>query len=99
MHAPTPTSPALPGIAANILARVRERKPRVHCITNVVAQSLTANVLLAAGAVPSMTVAPAGIAHFVCSAEALAVNLGPLDRGRRQCCGSDTDTATSAPHP
>ena len=30
-------------------------RPRVHCITNAVAQNFTANMLLAAGAVPSMT--------------------------------------------
>ena len=48
----------LPHIAADILERVRQRRPRVHCITNAVAQTFTANVLLAAGAVPSMTIAP-----------------------------------------
>ncbi len=41
------------------------RRPRVHCLTNSVAQSFTANLLLAAGAIPSMTVAPEEIAHFV----------------------------------
>ena len=30
----------------------------MHCITNAVAQNFTANMLLAAGAVPSMTIAP-----------------------------------------
>jgi hydroxyethylthiazole kinase len=99
MHAPTPTSHALPGIAADILARVRERKPRVHCITNVVAQNLTANVLLAAGAVPSMTVAPDEIAHFVSSADALVVNLGTLDRERRQSVEIAVDTANAARQP
>ena len=39
-----------------------QRRPRVHCITNAVAQNFTANVLLAAGAVPSMTIAPKEIA-------------------------------------
>ena len=34
--------------------------PRVHCITNAVAQNFTANVLLAAGAVPSMTLSRRG---------------------------------------
>ena len=48
----------LPAIAADILERLRERRPRVHCITNAVAQNFTANMLLAAGAVPSMTIAP-----------------------------------------
>jgi hypothetical protein len=39
--------------AADLIERLRARRPRVHCITNAVAQNLTANVLLAAGAVPS----------------------------------------------
>ena len=47
----------LPAIAADILERLRQRRPRVHCITNAVAQNFTANMLLAAGAVPSMTIA------------------------------------------
>ena len=45
----------LPHITADILTRLRARAPRVHCITNAVAQTFTANVLLAAGAIPSMT--------------------------------------------
>jgi hydroxyethylthiazole kinase-like sugar kinase family protein len=35
MHAPLD----LPDIAADTLQRVRERAPRVHCITNTVAQA------------------------------------------------------------
>ena len=79
MHAPRD----LPLIAADILARVRARRPRVHCITNSVAQNFTANMLLAAGAVPSMTTDPAEIREFVASADALLVNLGTLDAVRQ----------------
>jgi hydroxyethylthiazole kinase len=63
---------------------VRERRPRIHCITNAVAQNFTANLLLAAGAIPSMTVGPDEIADFVGSADALLVNLGTFDRERRE---------------
>jgi hydroxyethylthiazole kinase len=66
-----------------LLALLRERRPRVHCITNSVVQELTANVLLAAGAIPSMTTSPEEIGHFTASAEALLVNLGTLDGERR----------------
>ena len=53
MHAREPhRAPTCAGIAADILARVRARAPRIHCITNAVAQNFTANVLLAAGALP-----------------------------------------------
>jgi hydroxyethylthiazole kinase len=79
MHAPV----ELADIAADVLARVRDRGPRVHCITNTVAQQYTANVLLAAGAVPSMTISPEEIVSFVASADALLVNLGTFDTERR----------------
>lgn len=70
-------------VAADVLARIRQRAPRVHCITNAVAQQYTANMLLAAGAVPSMTISPEEIAGFVTSADALLVNLGTFDLERR----------------
>lgn len=79
MHAPV----ELADIAADVLARIRDRGPRVHCITNTVAQQYTANMLLAAGAVPSMTISPDEIVSFVASAEALLVNLGTFDDERR----------------
>lgn len=79
MHAPRD----LPLMAADILARIRARRPRVHCITNSVAQNFTANMLLAAGAVPSMTTDPNEIREFVASADSLLVNLGTLDAERQ----------------
>lgn len=86
MHAPSQPSltSELPGIAGNVLVRIRARQPRVHCITNAVAQNFTANVLLAAGAIPSMTMAPDEVGAFVARADALLVNLGTFDRERRE---------------
>src|SRR5262245_32693127 len=80
---PEITSRDLPGVAANVLARVRERAPRVHCITNAVAQNFTANMLLAAGAIPSMTIATEEVGQFAATADALLVNLGTFDAERR----------------
>jgi hydroxyethylthiazole kinase len=74
----------LPHIAADIIERLRQRRPRVHCITNAVAQAFTANVLLAAGAVPSMTIAPKEVAAFAGRADALLVNLGTFDSERQK---------------
>ncbi len=74
----------MPQIAAALLDQLRTRKPRVHCITNAVAQNFTANALLAAGCVPSMTLSPEEIGPFVVRADALLVNLGTLDRERRE---------------
>jgi hydroxyethylthiazole kinase len=74
----------LPTIAAEILERLRARRPRVHCITNAVAQNFTANLLLAAGALPSMTIAPREIRAFVGRADALLINLGTFDAEREK---------------
>jgi hydroxyethylthiazole kinase len=93
MHAPEGEFPAL---AADILNRVRERRPRVHCITNAVAQAFTANMLLAVGAIPSMTIAPDEVADFVVGADALLVNLGTLDRARRDAIGIAIDQASES---
>ena len=79
--------------ASDILARVRARAPRIHCITNAVAQNFTANVLLAAGCVPSMTLSPEEIGPFVASAQGLLVNLGTFDRERRQATMIAIDSA------
>jgi hydroxyethylthiazole kinase len=89
----------LPEFAADILARLRARSPRVHCITNAVAQNFTANALLAVGAVPSMTVAPYEIAEYVARADALLVNLGTLDRERREAAEVAIEEATDEQRP
>src|SRR5205085_8759853 len=61
--------------------------------TNTVAQVLTANTLLAAGATPSVTTSPEEIGGFVVSADNLLVNLGTLDRERREAIGIALDAA------
>ena len=63
---------------ASILARVARRRPRVHCLTNTVAQNLTANMLLAFGAVPSMASHPEEVAAVAAGAGAILINLGTL---------------------
>jgi hydroxyethylthiazole kinase len=84
----------LPQIAAALLDRLRARRPRVHCITNAVAQNFTANVLLATGCQPSMTVSGEEIAAFVAGAQALLVNLGTFDYERRKATGIAVEAAT-----
>jgi hydroxyethylthiazole kinase len=82
--------------ASDILAPLRARNPRVHCITNAVAQNFTANVLLAAGCVPSMTLSPEEIGAFVAGAQGLLVNLGTFDAERREATKIAVDTAARA---
>jgi hydroxyethylthiazole kinase len=74
----------LPAITADVIERIREKRPRVHCITNAVAQNFTANMLLAAGAVPSMTIAQKEVRAFAARADALLVNLGTFDPERQK---------------
>ena len=84
----------LAAACADVLERVRAHAPRVHCITNAVAQTFTANVLLAAGARPSMTISPEEIGSFVASADALLVNLGTFDAARREATDTAVEVAT-----
>ncbi len=80
--------------AAALIERLRARSPRVHCITNAVAQNFTANVLLAVGCLPSMTLSTEEIGAFVSRADALLVNLGTFDHERREATAIAVETAT-----
>ncbi len=79
-----------------VLAHVRERRPRVHVLTSPVAQTFTANMLLAVGAEPSMTFSPEEVPAFVASADALLINLGMLDRVRRDASTTAIEVAKEA---
>src|SRR5215212_5732034 len=72
-----------PALTAELLSRLRREGTRVHAITNAAAQVLTANLILAAGGTPSLTIAPEEITAFTSRADALVVNLGTLDGDRR----------------
>ncbi|SDM82429.1 hydroxyethylthiazole kinase [Geodermatophilus siccatus] len=59
-------------------AAVRARTPLVHCLTNTVVQTITANALLAAGAAPAMVDAPEEAGDFAAVASAVLVNMGTV---------------------
>ena len=99
MHHPAKGRDDAAQAACVTLDRLRAKAPRVHCITNAVAQNFTANVLLAAGCVPSMTLSPEEIAGFVSGAQALLVNLGTFDGERRQATELAIETATEGKIP
>ena len=61
-----------------LLARVRESAPLVHCITNIVTVNDCANVLLACGASPIMAEAPEEAAAITARSDGLVLNLGTL---------------------
>ena len=69
--------------AGALLSEVRDRNPRIHCLTNHVARPFTANVLLAIGAIPSMSADANEVGEFVAGADALLVNLGTLEPSMR----------------
>jgi hydroxyethylthiazole kinase len=60
------------------LQDLRARRPLVHNITNYVAMSVSANVLLALGASPAMVHAVEEVEDFVAISDALCVNIGTL---------------------
>ena len=65
-------------IAAQLLARVRERHPLIHHITNFVVMNDTANATLAFGAQPVMAHAREEVAEMVAAAGSLLLNPGTL---------------------
>jgi hydroxyethylthiazole kinase len=81
------------GAAAAALSRIRDRRPRVHCLTSPVALELSANALLAIGAVPSLTGHAAGVRGFVAATDALVVNLGMLEPAREDAARTAAEAA------
>jgi len=68
---------------AQALKAMVHKRPRIHCISNTVAMEFTADILMAIGAHPSMTMGQEEIAEFVASANSLNINIGTLDTQRR----------------
>lgn len=67
--------------AADLLARVRERRPLIHHITNFVTAGEVANVTLALGASPIMARALQEVEDVAAQAAAVALNVGTLTDG------------------
>jgi len=63
---------------AQTLARVREKKPLVHHVTNYVTATDCANIALAAGASPVMAGEMAEVEDMASLAAALVINIGTL---------------------
>ncbi len=80
-------------------ANIASNSPRIHCITNEAATSLTANVLLALGAQPSMTSDPSDVTQFVEQSDALSINLGMLNDEKRGAIRHAVRTASNLEKP
>lgn len=74
-----PTRATGPKEVADILARVAQSRPRVQCLTNTVAQNITANMLLAFGAIPSMAIHVDEVAAMAEGAGAILINIGTIN--------------------
>jgi hydroxyethylthiazole kinase len=61
-----------------VVEAVRQRRPLVHNITNLVVMNPSANALLAIGASPAMVHAPEEVEEFVALVDALVVNVGTI---------------------
>ncbi|NAZ86675.1 hydroxyethylthiazole kinase [Kineococcus indalonis] len=94
-------NPARPG--AQQVADVREalarEHPLVQCLTNSVVTTITANVLLAAGAAPAVVDNPREAADFARAASAVLVNVGTLDDERARAMALAAAAAHAAGTP
>jgi len=61
-----------------IIERIRQERPLIHNITNMVAMNDSANIILAIGGLPVMAHSQAEVREMVRSAEALVLNIGTL---------------------
>ena len=86
-----PSSTDLVSAVSSDLEKIRETAPLVLSLTNSVVQPLTANLLLAAGAVPAMlNDAEETVEMLRGGTAALLVNLGTVTRGQGTSPGSWT---------
>ena len=65
-----------PAHIAHLRHLFHRHSPLVHCMTNDVVQTFTANVLLAIGASPAMVIDPDEASQFAAIADALLINVG-----------------------
>ena len=95
-HQPDPLSDAH---VAQSLHLFRSQPPLVHCMTNDVVQTFTANVLLALQASPAMVIDAEEAAQFSAIADALLINVGTLTRERRDAMQAAVTAAVAANTP
>lgn len=93
MNQPEPLSHA---DVAHSLTLFRQQSPLIHCMTNDVVQTFTANVLLALGASPAMVIEAEEAVQFSAIADALLVNVGTLTRNRSEAMLAAVQSASAA---
>ncbi|EJD6309367.1 TPA: hydroxyethylthiazole kinase [Raoultella ornithinolytica] len=91
--------PLNPAHIAHLQHLFRRHSPLVHCMTNDVVQTFTANVLLAVGASPAMVIDPQEASQFAALADALLINVGTLTVDRAQAMRAAALSAQNAGKP
>ena len=84
---------------ADCLRRMREQKPRVHCLTNAVTMTDVANVLLAAGGSAIMGQHPDEAAEITAVCQATLLNIGTPDESKFAACTAAGREANRLGHP
>ena len=88
-----------PAQSAHTAHLLHQHAPLVHCMTNDVVQTFTANVLLALGASPAMVIDAGEAAQFSAIASALLINVGTLTQPRAQAMRAAVASANTANTP
>jgi hydroxyethylthiazole kinase len=80
-------------VAADLLDRLRLRRPRIHCVISALAEPAAVNMLLALGTTPSLAVSADETAQFAEGADAIIVDIGGLDATRQQAVARGVEAA------
>lgn len=86
-------------VKSQILQQLHDQSPLVHCMTNDVVQTFTANVLLALGCSPAMVIEPEEAEQFAAIANSLLINVGTLTADRQQAMKRAIQSANTAEKP
>ncbi len=81
------------------LRQMRENKPRVHCLTNIVTMTDVANILLAAGGSAIMGQHPEEAAEITAICDATLLNIGTPDEAKFAACIAAGREANRRGHP
>ena len=81
------------------LRQMRERQPRVHCLTNIVTMTDVANILLAAGGSAIMGQHPDEAAEITAICDATLLNIGTPDEAKFAACTAAGREANRLGHP
>ena len=82
-----------------ILHQIRQRRPLIHCVSNLVSANDCANLVLAAGASPIMAQAPQEAAHITASASSTVLNTGTPSEEKFRACLLAGQEAARINHP